>query len=83
MFWFCQWFIHILKTVHLQQLTELKGKQSSKLGMWEGYHLSKEDTRKGTFSAKVVCKRVAIEIEPRAGASLDKPLLSPTVPGLL
>ena len=29
------WFIHILKTVHVQQL---RGMQSSKLGMWKGYH---------------------------------------------
>ena len=59
MFWFCQWFIHILKTVHLQQLTELKGKQSSKLGMWEGYGIcQKKIYWRGTFSAKVVYKRV-------------------------
>ena len=31
------WFIHLLKTVHLQQL---KGMQKSKLFMWKGYHLS-------------------------------------------
>ena len=40
---------YILKTMHLQQL---KGKQSSKLGMWNGYH----DTR-GVLPSKMVCKR--------------------------
>ena len=35
-----------LKTVHLQQL---KGMQSSKQGMWKGYHLSIEGIRKGYF----------------------------------
>ena len=33
------WFVHSLKTVHLQQL---KVMQSSKLGIWKGYHLSIE-----------------------------------------
>ena len=37
------WFIYILKTVHLQQL---KGMQSSKLGLWKEYHLSIEGMRK-------------------------------------
>ena len=37
-------FIHILKTVHLRQL---KGMQSSKIGMWKGHHLSLEGIRKG------------------------------------
>ena len=31
---FVLWFIHVLKTVYVQQL---KGMQSSKLGMWKGY----------------------------------------------
>ena len=43
-------FIHVIKKVHLQQL---KGMQSSKLGMWKGHHLSTEGIlRKGYFSIK-------------------------------
>ena len=49
-FWFCDCFIYLI-TVHLQQL---KGKQSSKLGMWNGYH----DTKGVSFPSKMVCKRV-------------------------
>ena len=41
---------YILLTVHLQQL---KGKQSSKLGMWNGYH----DTKGVSFPSKMVRKR--------------------------
>ena len=48
-FWFCDCFIYLI-TVHLQQL---KGKQSSKLGMWNGYH----DTKGVSFPSKMVCKR--------------------------
>ena len=48
-FWFCNCFIYLI-TVHLQQL---KGKQSSKLGMWNGYH----DTKGVSFPSKMVCKR--------------------------
>ena len=45
-----------LKTVHLQQL---KGMQSSKQGMWKGYHLSIEVIRKGyLFREKWYKKRV-------------------------
>ena len=43
-------FIHIQKTVHLQQL---KGMQRSKQGVWKGYHLwhlSMEGIWKSTFS---------------------------------
>ena len=42
--------LYIIKTLHLQQL---KGKQSSKLGMWKGYH----DTKGVSFPSKMVCKR--------------------------
>ena len=42
-------FIHILKAVHSWQL---KGMQSSKLGVRKGYHLSIEGIPKGTFSVK-------------------------------
>ena len=38
------WSIPIKMKVHLQQV---KGMQSSKQGMWKGYHLSIEGTRKG------------------------------------
>ena len=49
------WFILILKTAHLQQL---KGMQSSKLGMWKVSHWSMEDIRKGFLClSKIVHKR--------------------------
>ena len=48
-FWFCDCFIYF-KDGDLQQL---KGKQSSKLGMWNGYH----DTKGVSFPSKMVCKR--------------------------
>ena len=52
--YFCDWVL--FKRLHLQQL---KGLQSSKRGMWKGYHLSIEGIRKGyPFSPKMVCKRV-------------------------
>ena len=37
------WLIPAWKTVHLQQVKEM---QSSKQGMWKGYHLTIEDKRK-------------------------------------
>ena len=52
------WFIPIYMTMHLQQL---KGIQSSKRGMWKGYHLSIEGIPKGYERGtlqKMVCKRV-------------------------
>ena len=39
------WFIHILKTVHLEQL---EGIQSCKLRMWKRYHSTTHPTSKGT-----------------------------------
>ena len=38
------WFLHIFKTLHLKSM------QSSKIGMWKGYHLSLEDMQNGWFS---------------------------------
>ena len=37
------WFLHIFKTLHLKSM------QSSKIGMWKGYHLSLEDMQNGWF----------------------------------
>ena len=48
---FFLWLIAIKKTVHLQQL---KGMQSSKLGMWKGYHLSIEGITKAVISAFLI-----------------------------
>ena len=48
-FYICDWKM----TVHLQQL---KGKQSSKQGMWKGYHLSIGGVKKGVLSWKMVYK---------------------------
>ena len=55
------WFIHILRTVHLQRL---KGIQSSNRGMWKGYHafvnVANRTYRKGVpFLSKMVYKRVS------------------------
>ena len=49
------WFIHILKTVHVQQL---KGMQSSKLGMWKEYHCQEKVYEGVPFLSKMVYKRV-------------------------
>ena len=71
------WFIHILKTTHLQVLKEML---SSKLGMWKGYHLSMEGIRKGEF----FCHKRYIKgwgIEPRGRASPYNAFLVP--PGTL
>ena len=48
-FYICDWKM----TVHLQQL---KGMQSSKQGMWKGYHLSIGGVKKGVPSWKMVYK---------------------------
>ena len=49
------WFIHILKTVHVQQL---KGMQSSKLGMWKEYRCQEKVYEGVPFLSKMVYKRV-------------------------
>ena len=45
MFYFCDWFLFKRQGI----LQQLKGMQSSKQGMWKGYHLSIEGLQKGYF----------------------------------
>ena len=59
------------KTAPLQRLLSEKGMQSSKLGLWKGYHLSIKGIRIGTFSVKNGCieynkkgKRLDLGAEP-------------------
>ena len=65
------WLITIWKTMHLQQLREM---QSSKQGLWEGYHLSIEGIRKGYL----FLEKWKIKVGPRGRASPYKHLLSTT-----
>ena len=43
-FWFCDFFIFLRHCIF-----QLKGMQSSKIGMWKGYHFSMEDMQIGFF----------------------------------
>ena len=72
------WFIHILKTVHLQQL---RGMPCSKPGMWKRYHCLQKVKEGVPFLSKMVYKRV--KGWPPGGASLYKTLLrTPRTSGL-
>ena len=65
-------------TMHLQ---ELKGMQSSKWGMWKGYHefVNRRYMKGVPFSWKMVSKR-GQEVGPLGGASQYKNLLSTPPP---
>ena len=43
-FWFCDFFIFLRHCIF-----QLTGMQSSKIGMWKGYHFSMEDMQIGFF----------------------------------
>ena len=72
-----QWFIHISKTVHLRQL---KGMQSSKQGIWKGYHFSIECKRK----EYLFCQTLYLKgwgVGPRGGAPPYKTFSGTPAPG--